>query len=315
MIVETTVAAIRAALPHPVATIGNFDGVHRGHRAILARLLSRRAALGGPALVITFDPHPLKVLAPERAPRLISTPGQKRALLEAAGVDGVLVLPFDAALAARSAADFVAEVLARGLDAAEVHVGANFNFGRAREGDTQALIARCAEHGIAAAVVEEVRFLGSAVSSSRIRRALLAGEVELGRELLGRPFAIEGSVTHGAGRGAALGVRTANLETANELLPQDGVYVTEAVLDGAVYPSVTNVGMRPTFAEQGFAVETHLLEGGGDLYGRPIEVRFLTRLRQELKFESTAALVEQIRRDIERARAHFRERGGTGGAC
>jgi riboflavin kinase/FMN adenylyltransferase len=313
--VESSVAALRPALPRPVATVGNFDGVHRGHRAILDRLLARRDVLGAQALVITFDPHPLKVLAPERAPRLISTPRQKRALLEAAGVDAMLVLPFDAALAATSAADFVAAVLARGLDAAEVHVGANFNFGRGREGDTRALIARCAEHGIAAAAVDEVRFLGSAVSSSRIRRALLAGEVELGRELLGRPFAIEGTVTHGAGRGAALGVRTANLETPNELLPQDGVYVTEAVLDGAAFPSVTNIGSRPTFADQAFAVETHLLEGGGDLYGRPIEVRFLTRLRPELRFETPAALVEQIGRDIERARAHFRERGGPGGAC
>lgn len=311
--VETTVAALTPLLPRPVVTIGNFDGVHRGHQAILARLLDRRKALGGQALVVTFDPHPLRVLAPARAPRLISTPAQKRALLAVAGVDAMLVLPFDAALAAMSAADFVAGILAAGLHASEVHVGANFNFGRAREGDTRALIARCADHGIAAAGVDEVRCLGSAVSSSRIRRALLAGEVELGRELLGRPFAIEGTVTHGAGRGAALGVRTANLTTANEILPQDGVYVTEAVLDGVAHPSVTNVGSRPTFADQAFAVEAHLLEGGGDLYGKAIELRFLTRLRQELRFETPAALVEQIRRDIDRARAHFRERAGAGG--
>ena len=313
MRVEISVAALRPHLTLPVATIGNFDGVHRGHQAILTRLLERRRALGGQALVITFDPHPLRVIAPERAPRMISTPRQKRALLAAAGVDAMLVLRFDAAFAAVRAADFVSDYLARGLGVREVHVGANFNFGRGREGDTSALIARCAEQGIAAAVVDEVRCLDSAVSSSRIRRAILAGEVELGRELLGRPFAIEGTVTHGAGRGAALGVRTANVATGNELLPQDGVYVTEAVLDGAISPSVTNVGTRPTFDDQDFAVETHLLEGGADLYDRPIEVRFLTRLRPELRFDSPEALVAQIRRDIERTRAYFREREGSGG--
>lgn len=315
MRVETTVEALRAHLTLPVATIGNFDGVHRGHQAILARLLERRRTLGGQALVITFDPHPLRVIAPERAPKMISTPRQKRALLAAAGVDAMLVLKFDATFAAVSAADFVTDYLARGLGVREVHVGANFNFGRGREGDTTALIARCAEQGITAAVVDEVRCLDSAVSSSRIRRAILAGEVELGRELLGRPFAIEGTVTHGAGRGAALGARTANLETGNELVPQDGVYVTEAILDGRAFPSVTNVGTRPTFAGRDFAIETHLLEGGGDLYEKPIEVRFLTRLRPELKFESTEALGAQIRRDIERTRAYFRERGGHGGGC
>ena len=313
MRVETTPEAIRPFLREPVATIGNFDGVHRGHRAILDRVLERTRAIGGTSLVVTFDPHPLVVLAPGRAPRMITTRRQKLALLDEAGIDTVLVLPFDAALAAVGAADFVAGHLAAQLGLREVYVGANFNFGRGREGNAATLVSLCTGHGIGAAQVDEVRFLGSPVSSSRIRRALAAGEVELARELLGRPFAVDGTVTHGAGRGAALGIPTANLQVANELLPQDGVYVTEARLNGRGLPSVTNIGSRPTFPDQAFAVETHLLDAApADLYGHPIEVAFLARLRQELRFDSPQALVDQIRRDIERARAFFAERAPSG---
>jgi len=312
MRVETAPEDLRPFLREPVATIGNFDGVHRGHRAIIERVLERARHLGGTSVVITFDPHPLVVLAPGRAPHMITTRRQKLALLEAAGIDAVLVLPFDTALAAVGAADFVAGHLAGRLGLREVYVGANFNFGRGREGDAAALVDLCAGHGISAAQVDEVRFLGSPVSSSRIRRALAAGEVELARELLGRPFAVDGTVTRGAGRGAALGIRTANLRVANALLPQDGVYVTETHVDGRRLPSVTNIGSRPTFPDQAFAVETHLLDAAPDLYGHPIEVAFLARLRQELRFDSAQALVEQIRRDIERARAFFAGRGPTG---
>jgi riboflavin kinase/FMN adenylyltransferase len=315
MRVERAPEAIRPFLRAPVATIGNFDGLHRGHRAILDRVLERARATGGTSLVITFEPHPLAVLAPDRAPRMIVTRRQKLALLEAAGIDAVLVMTFDAALAAVGAADFVAGHLSARLGVREAYVGANFNFGRGREGDADTLVRLCDAHGIIAARVDEVRFLGSPVSSSRIRRAIAAGEVELARELLGRPFALEGTVTHGAGRGAALGIPTANLDVANDLVPQDGVYVTEARLDGRGLPSVTNIGTRPTFRDQRFTVETHLLDTAPDLYGRPIEIAFLARLRQELRFDSPQALVEQIRRDIERARAYFSERGPSGAAC
>jgi riboflavin kinase/FMN adenylyltransferase len=153
--------------------------------------------------------------------------------------------------------------------------------------------------------VEEIRVIGSPISSSRIRRAVQAGEVELAGELLGRPFAIEGTVGHGAGRGAALGFPTANMRVRNELLPQDGVYVTRAIFEGRSHQGVTNIGSRPTFENQDFAVETHLLDAAPDLYGRDLEIEFLARLRQELRFESTQALVEQVRRDVERAREFF----------
>jgi riboflavin kinase/FMN adenylyltransferase len=305
MIVEESAAALRPHLVEPVATIGNFDGVHRGHQAILARVLERARALRGTSVAITFDPHPLKVLAPGRAPDLITTRRQKLALIEAAGIDAVLVLRFDAALAGTGAEEFVETCLRGALALREVYVGANFNFGRGREGNADTLVALCAARGMTAGKVEEVRFLGSPVSSSRIRRAVRAGEVELAAELLGRPFAVEGTVAHGAGRGKGIGFPTANLQSGSELVPQDGVYVTRTFAGNRSLASVTNIGTRPTFADQEFAIETHLLDTDIDLYDQPIEVSFLARLRQELRFPTVEALVEQVRRDVERARAWF----------
>jgi riboflavin kinase/FMN adenylyltransferase len=312
VIVRDALEGLRGLLHDPVATIGNFDGVHRGHQAILARVLERARITGGTGLVVTFDPHPLKVLAPERAPRTIATRRQKLASIESAGIDAVLVLPFDQRLAAVSAGAFVDDYLAKGLNLKEAYVGGNFNFGRGREGNADTLVALCARHGIVAGKVPEILFLGSPVSSSRIRRAVLSGEVELARALLGRPYGIEGIVAHGAGRGAGLGIPTANLVPDNELIPQDGVYVTRALIDGATFPAVTNIGTRPTFEGSPFAIETHLLDVGPDLYGRRVEIAFLARLRQELRFDSVQALVEQIHRDIDRARAFFAAGEGGG---
>ena len=306
MTVHDSLASLRGHLRNPVATIGNFDGVHRGHQAILEQVLLRATALDGTSLVITFEPHPIKVLAPDRAPKMITTRRQKLERIEAAGIEAVLVLRFDAAFAAISAESFVKEHLSRDLGLREVYVGGNFNFGRDRGGNADLLVRLCAGLGMQAAQVPEVRVLGSPISSSRIRRAVAAGEVELARELLGRPYAVEGTVRHGAGRGAGLGFPTANMAAENELVPQDGVYVTEARFDGRSWPAVTNIGSRPTFADQEHAIETHLLDAAPELYGRPIEIVFLARLRQELRFESPQALVAQVGKDVERARAFFR---------
>ncbi|HYS78210.1 MAG TPA: bifunctional riboflavin kinase/FAD synthetase [Candidatus Dormibacteraeota bacterium] len=309
------IATLRAHLRAPVATVGNFDGLHRGHQAIVRTVLDRARETGGSSLVITFDPHPLKVLAPERAPRMLTTRKQKLALIEAAGIEFLLILPFTMELAEVPAERFVREHLVAGLGASEVYVGANFNFGRGRAGNADLLVRLCGELGIRAAQVGEVLYLNSPVSSSRIRRALQAGEVELARELLGRPYAIEGTVVHGESRGAPLGFPTANLATENELVPQDGVYVAEAILGGDARPAVTNIGSRPTFEGAAYAIETHVIDSPGDLYGRPMEVRLLARLRPELKFDSPGALVEQIRRDVQRARAYFAARVSRGTAC
>lgn len=306
LLVAERAETLRERLPGAVATIGNFDGVHRGHQEILARVRRRAAAIGGPGVVVTFEPHPLQVLAPERAPRMIGTRDQKLRWFEEAGLDAVLMLRFDARLAAVGARDFVTGCLSRDLGARAVYVGANFNFGRGREGNAALLVRFCREVGIEAETVPEVLFLGSPISSSRIRRALQSGEVELARELLGRPFSLLGTVGPGAGRGAALGFPTANLSPDNDLLPQDGVYVTRAASDGRTWRSVTNIGSRPTFEGQDFAVETHLLDESVDLYGRRLEVAFLARLRPELRFDSPRALIEQVGRDVARAREYFR---------
>jgi riboflavin kinase/FMN adenylyltransferase len=300
------IATLRAHADGPVATIGNFDGLHRGHRAIIDKVLERGRAASRPTLLITFEPHPLRVLAPERAPLRLTTPRQRTALFESTGIEFVLVLPFTVELAEVDAESFVRRHLAEGLGVREVYVGANFNFGRDREGNADLLVRLCAGLGIRAGTVPEIRSLGSPISSSRIRRAVLSGEVELARALLGRPYAIEGTVVRGAERGTALGFPTANLETPNELIPQDGVYVTEAVVGGAVHEAVTNIGTRPTFEGAPYAIETHLLDGPADLYERHLEVRFHARLRQELKFDGPATLVAQVRRDVEKAKEFFR---------
>ncbi len=301
-------------LKAPVVTVGNFDGLHRGHRKIVEQVLSRARAVQGVALLITFEPHPLALLAPERAPSMLATPERKLELLADAGLDVVLILPFTPALAAVTAEEFVDEYLSRGLGALHVYVGENFNFGRGRQGNADLLVGLCDAHGIRAAKVPEVCYLGSPISSSRIRRALRSGEVELARELLGRPHGISGTVVRGAGRGADLGFPTANLTLRDQLVPQDGVYVTQVVVEGSSHASVTNIGSRPTFAEGKFTIETHLLDGSGDLYDRTIEVHFLARLRPELKFASAEALVQQVRRDVERARTYFRAALGDGGS-
>jgi len=309
------IATLRAHLSVPVATIGNFDGLHLGHQAIIRTVLARGRETGGSSLLITFEPHPLKVLAPERAPRMLTTRRQKLALIEATGIEFLLILPFTVELAEVTAEQFVRRYLAVGLGVKEVYVGANFNFGRGRAGNADLLVRTCGELGIRAAQVEEVRYLHSPISSSRIRRALQSGEVELARELLGRPYVVEGTVIRGESRGASLGFPTANLDTPNELVPQDGVYVTEAVVAEGPRPAVTNIGSRPTFAGSSYAVETHLLDDPGDLYGRPMEVRFLARLRPELKFDSPEALVAQVRKDVQRARDYFAGRLNRGTAC
>jgi riboflavin kinase/FMN adenylyltransferase len=284
--------------------IGNFDGVHVGHREILRRTVESARAAAAKAVLVTFEPHPAEVLAPGGRPRLLQTRRQKHAALAETGVDAVLVLAFDLALAAVPASEFV-DRLRGALPLVSVHVGAGFRFGAGRDGDV-ALLRRLGErHGFAVDEVPPVERRGARVSSSRIREAVAAGDVALARELLGRPYAVEGTVVRGEGRGGRLEFPTANLEVDNELLPARGVYVTEADVLGASRPSVTNVGVRPTFDGSRVVVESHLLDFTGDLYGERAEVRLLARLRDERRFASAAELAEQIGRDRAAAAAWF----------
>lgn len=295
------------ALPHPVAAVGNFDGVHLGHQRILATLRERAQALGGTVVVITFNPHPQRVLHPDTAPRLIATRNQKVAWLEAAGVDLMLDLPFTRELAALTPEAFVDRVLLRGLKVSEVHIGRNFRFGLNRAGDFATLEDLGRRRGFTAMPVEGVRHGGDPVSSSRIRQALGAGQVREAARLLGREEELVGQVVAGDARGRLMGFPTANLAVENELVPFTGVYATRLLVDGNPRPAVTNIGSRPTFPGAGSAVETHILDYSGDLYGQQVRLRFVQRLRDERRFSGLDELREQIAVDVAGARQALKE--------
>ncbi len=299
----------RSDLPRgAIGTIGNYDGIHRGQQAILERVVDCARASGAASAVVTFDPHPLKVLQPESAPPALTTSAQKRRLLAALGVEHLLVVRFTPEVAGTPAERFVSEFLAGRLALGAVFVGRRFAFGRGREGDLGLLerVGRAA--GLEAVGVDEVLEDGSPISSTRVRREVAAGRVEEAGKLLGRPFAVEGAVVRGDGRGREIGWPTANMKTANELLPGDGVYATRIRVGarGETRPAVTNVGVRPTVGEGAArVVETHVLGFEGDLYGEEVEVLFERRLREERRFPSLADLSEQIGRDVETAREYF----------
>jgi riboflavin kinase/FMN adenylyltransferase len=288
----------------PAVTIGNFDGVHRGHRALAAAAKRWARAHGGRAVVLTFDPHPARVLAPERAPRLLTTAKQKAELLEALGIDILAVLPFTPELQHLEADEFARRVLAGALGARQVAIGEGFRFGHDRRGDVAMLRRLGVELGFGVEDVAPVLHDGRPISSSRAREALLRGAVEEARDLLGRRYFVDGLVVDGERRGRTLGFPTANLDPENEILPGAGVFVARCRLARGEWRwAVVNVGRRPTFGGGEVSVEAHLLGFDGDLYGSPLRIAFHARLRGEQRFEGPEALVAQIRKDVSRARA------------
>ncbi len=291
-----------------IATIGNFDGMHLGHQQLIRDLVERAAGTRGTPTVITFHPHPLQVLAPNNAPRQIQTLDQKLATIESLGIKLVFVIPFDLQFARTSARDFVNRVLCDKLHLSEIYVGPNFAFGYRREGSFNLLKEIGRERGFLVGKIRQVQFRGSRVSSTAVRQALTAGQVSLARRLLARPYSLEGSIVHGTAVGAGIRVPTANLETSNELIPRNGVYVTQLAVDGRRRESVTNIGIRPTVtgATGPLSIETHILNFHGDIYGRKVALEFFIRLRDERRFPDTGALVRQIQRDVDRAQKYFR---------
>lgn len=292
-------------------TIGNFDGVHTGHRRILQRVREIAAQHDWKASVLTFDPHPALVVAPERVPRLMTTPEQRAALMGEEGIRQVLILPFTAEVARLTAEEFVAQILVNKLGARAVVVGENFRFGYKKAGDTQLLKALGARLGFVTEVVLAVSCRGIRISSSGLRRLVETGEVARAGRFLGRPFALEGEVVAGHGVGSRKTVPTLNLAPRSELLPKVGVYVTRTtdLEDGRSWHSVTNVGYRPTFGGDGrLSIESFLLDSLEGEAPRSIRVEFLRRLRDERKFESPEALKAQIWKDVTRAQAYFRRR-------
>ncbi len=285
--------------PGPVVTIGNFDGVHRGHRALIERARSLAAPDGLPVCAYTFDPAPRDVLRPDNDVPRIQTLSDRVATLRGAGVDQVVVEPFDRAFAARPPEWFASVVLADRLRAAAVVVGWDFRFGRARRGNPAVL----AEHlRVPVVTVDAVVDDDGVVSSSRIRRAVREGRVEAAAAVLGRPHEVVGTVVEGARRGRLLGFPTANIAPQTPLLPALGVYAVRVEVDGVELGGVANVGRRPTFDDGPVQLEVHLLDWEGDLYGRPLRAGFVGRLRGEQRFAGPEALVAQIDADIDTAR-------------
>jgi len=287
----------------PVVAIGNFDGVHLGHRAILDRVRESAEACAAAPVVLTFDPPPARVLRPDKSPRFLMTPAQKFEAFEAAGMAGAAVVRFTAELSRWEPDAFVRDVLVRWLGVREVWVGRDFLFGRDRSGTFEVLRALGGAYGFGAAKVEPVCVGGAPISSSRIRQLVSEGHVREAAALLGGRYFIDGTVVHGDARGRLLGFPTANLQTGNELLPADGVYAALVRRDGEVHPAVANLGLRPTFHGGGdLSVEAHLLDVTGDLYGAVLRLYFVERLRDERRFDSAEALVRQIREDCRQAR-------------
>jgi riboflavin kinase/FMN adenylyltransferase len=299
--------------PPAAVALGVFDGVHLAHRAILATGVARARAAAIQALACTFDPHPAQVLQPESAPVPISTPRERLELIAQAGVDATVVLAFTPGLAAVEAEAFVKDVLVDRLRARDVVVGYNHRFGRGARGDARLLQALAERLGFRAHVVPPLMTDGVPVSSTEIRSALKAGDLERAARYLGRLYAIMGDVVQGAGRGRTLGFPTANLRPDRELLIPPGVYAGRLQVEGESHSAVVNIGVRPTFGEHTLVVEAHVLDFSPSLYGRVVRLGFVTRIREERKFPDLDALRAQIGRDIEAARERLGSHSFTPG--
>jgi riboflavin kinase / FMN adenylyltransferase len=291
---------------HPVLALGNFDGLHRGHRKILDRMRRVATERGSTSVIMTFDPHPPRVVRPDKAPRLLMTKAQKLEAIADAGVQGAAIVRFTVELSRWEPETFVRTVLVDWLHVSEVWVGANFLFGHDRAGNFSLLRVLGARYGFKAEKIDPVRYKDFVVSSTRVRRLVSEGRVDEAGALLGHQYYIDGSVIRGDQRGRTIGFPTANLCTENELLPPNGVYATTTEIAGIVHPSVTNIGTRPTVDDSGrISVETHIFNLDRDLYGQSIRVGFVQRLRDERAFESLDLLRAQIDADCQRARVLF----------
>jgi riboflavin kinase/FMN adenylyltransferase len=294
-----------------VGTIGNFDGVHRGQRAILDRVVARSRELGAPAVVITFDPHPMAGLAPERTPVPLTTPRQKEALLGEAGISEMLVVRFTPEFSRVPARAFVRDFLHDRLGLQEIYVGDGFVFGHGREGNLDLLKEMGRDLGFAASGVDEVVYGGERISSTRIRRAVLEGKVAEAAEMLGRPYTLSGSIARGDRMGQRLGWPTINVVSDNKLVPADGVYASRVFFPSypATFDCVTNIGTRPTVYENyQRVVESHVLDFKANVYGQRVDLHFYKRLREERIFPTVMDLSTQIGRDVEATREYFTRR-------
>jgi len=289
-----------------VITIGNFDGVHLAHQQLLCRVVERSRRRGAAAVAVTFEPHPVKFLAPEHAPKLLTPLERKVRLIEKLGIDALVVLPFNRELAHLSPVEFVRRILVENLRSVSVHVGPNFRFGYRQSGDSEVLAELARQEGFELEVVPFLEVRGERVSSTRIRELLAEGQVHLACRLLGRPYSTFGPIVAGLGVGRKHTVPTLNLAPVEEQLPKIGVYVTRTKLRESVCVSATNVGHKPTFGEHRLTVETYLLDFAGEIAETEMEIEFLYRLRDEMKFQNPAILKIQIQEDARRTGKFFR---------
>ncbi len=301
---------IPARLQRAVVTIGNFDGVHLGHRFIFRRLVEEASREGCPAVVISFEPHPKMVLHPERRPfYLITSPEEKISLLAGLGIDALILIPFSLDYARTTAEAFIREVLWEGLRIRKILIGHDYTFGHGKEGNEAFLTEAGHRLGFLVEVMNAFSIGDTVISSTKIRDALLAGEVGFAATLLGRPYNLSGRVVSGNRRGVDLGFPTANIAPDKELIPARGVYAVRCILEGKRHDGVLNIGFNPTFADGKLSIEVHIFHFHGNIYGKILDVHFIERIRDEVRFTSPELLIAQIDRDIARAREILQSAG------
>ena len=294
--------SLPAGLHGGAIAIGNFDGVHRGHARLVRRLVGLASDMGGPAVAFTFDPHPARLLRPQAAPTPLSWLQRKAEMLASLGVDALVVYPTDRAVLALSPQEFFTRVVKNGFRAKAIVEGPDFHFGCERSGNIELLRRLGAEADVRVEVVEPLQIDGEAVSSSRIRKLIAGGEIEAANRLLTRPYCIRGVVGRGAARGTQLGFPTANLEGVDTLLPREGIYAGLAHIEAGTRPAALSLGPNPTFDDQELKIEAFLVDFDGDLYERPVQVDFLARLRDIVRFEGPEELIAQMDRDVQAVR-------------
>ena len=285
-----------------VLTLGNFDGVHVGHQQIFKRVIGRSAELGAPSIVYTFEPHPLKVLQPGKFFPLITTIDEKRRIIEKVGIDILICEDFTREFALKSPPDFVKEILHERLKAHEIFIGPDYRFGMRREGNAGLLKTLGKKWGIETVILDDIKMDGVEVRSTTIRTYIQSGKVREASRLLGRFYSLEGEVIRGKGRGKPLGIPTANLRPNKELFPASGIFAVWVFFQGKRFPGVLNIGTNPTFRDQELSLEVYIMDFHDEIYGENLRIEFVEKLRDEKAFSDAGALVEQIQRDIGKAR-------------
>ncbi len=298
---------IKQKLKNPVVTIGNFDGVHLGHQALFKKVIDKARTIGGVSVVFTFDPHPLKVLAPDRFFPLITTKEEKERVIEWSGIDVLVREKFTKDFAQLSTDEFVSDVLCNSIGAKEVFIGPDYRFGKGRKGTTDLLRKLGNRCGLSVNILDNIEVDGVQVRSTMIRSFILEGKVKEAAHFLGRGYTLKGKVVKGIALGRKLGIPTANLEPEKDLYPRSGIFAVRVLLEDHYSQGVLNIGTNPTFPEKDFSLEVHILDFDQKLYGRDIELVFVEKLRDEKKFETGELLVEQIRKDIEDTRRIFKK--------